>query len=442
MKLRTLTCLAAVGLMSVCIPLAKAQDQSDHRSPQYRVFNLGVPLGGSVSADNGVNNLSWSAGESNVTGDATAHAVLWLLAFPIDLGTLGGPNSAVLWPGLNNVGEVVGVSDTANMDPYGETWSCGAFLPASHNGHTCVGFKWKFGRMTALPTLGGNNGFATSVNDRGQAVGWAENTVHDPTCVAPQVLQFEAVIWGPGDNQIQPLTPYGGDPDSAATGINNRGQVVGISGICQNAVGNQSATHAVLWQNDVPMDLGNLGGVAWNTPMAINNQSVIVGFSDLTGDEGGSNPNFHAFVWQRPGPMQDLGTLSGDAISEALGVNAQNQIVGVSYAAGFSNPRAFLYQNGRMIDQNMLAPNSPVYLQVGGDINDEGVIVGQGCLPADCASGTSFVSYIAVPTGDGRYQVTATGAASHPISYNAGGSPLAPQQVLQRLAFGKLGAGR
>jgi|SRR5579862_2630922 len=441
MKLSSLTCLATLGLLAALAPLAWAQDQNDHRNPQYRVFNLGVPLGGSVSADNGVNNLGWSAGESNLTGDATAHAVLWLIGFPIDLGTLGGPNSAVAWPGLNNTGEVVGISDTANMDPNGEAWSCAAFLPASHNGHTCVGFKWEFGHMTALPTLGGNNGFATSVNDRGQAVGWAENTVHDPTCVAPQLLQFEAVIWGPGENQIQQLTPYGSDPDSAATGINNRGQVVGISGICQNAVGNQSATHALLWQNGVPMNLGNLGGAAWNTPMAINNQGVIVGFSDLTGDEGGSNPNFHAFLWERPGPMQDLGTLSGDAISEALGINAQKQIVGVSYAAGFSNPRAFLYENGHMIDLNSLAPNSPVYLQVGGDINDEGVIVGQGCLPAECASGTSFVSYIAVPTGDGRYRVSATGAPAARNSYTAG-SPMTPQQILPRLAFGKLAAAR
>ena len=413
MKLRILTCLAVLGLFVALTPRARAQSQTNHPSdPQYRVFNLGVPLGGSVSADNGINDFGLSAGESNLTGDATAHAVLWILGWPLDLGTLGGPNSAVLWPGLNNLGEVVGVSDTARMDPYGETWSCGAFLPPSHNGHTCVGFKWEFGRLTALPTLGGNNGFATSVNNRGQIVGWAEDAVHDPTCVPPQVLQFEAVIWGPGTNQIQQLAPYGSDPDSAATGINDHGQVVGISGICQNAVGNQSATHALLWQNGTPIDLGNLGGTAWNTPMAINNQGVIVGFSDLTGDLGGNNPNFHAFLWVRPGPMQDLGTLPGDAISEALGVNAQNQIVGVSYGAGFTSPRAFIYQNGRMVDLNTLTlPNSPVYLQVGGDINDEGVIAGQGCLPANCAAGTSFVSFVAIPTGNDKYKVM-TGNAS------------------------------
>ena len=282
MKLKSLIAIVALGLFAGLAPFAIAQTQTDdHHNTQYSVFNLGVPLGGSVSSDNGVNDLGWSTGESNLAGDATAHAVLWIVGRPIDLGTLGGPNSAVLWPGINNEGEVTGISDTAMLDPYGETWSCGAFLPPSHNGRTCVGFKWEFGRMTALPTLGGNNGFATGINDGGQVVGWAENNVHDPTCVPPQVLQFEAVIWGPGDHQIQQLRPYGSDPDSAATGINDQAQVVGISGICQNAVGDQSATHALLWQNGTPINLGNLGGSAWNTPMAINNQSVIVGFSDL-----------------------------------------------------------------------------------------------------------------------------------------------------------------
>jgi uncharacterized membrane protein len=50
--------------------------------------------------------------------------------------------------------------------------------------------------MKPLFTLGGNNGFAAGVNDHGQIVGWAGNTVHDPACVAPQVPQFRAVVWG------------------------------------------------------------------------------------------------------------------------------------------------------------------------------------------------------------------------------------------------------
>jgi len=381
MKSKILTCMTTMALfVALTVPLRlAAHDQAEHHGQaRYNVVSLGVPLGGTTSGTAAINNLGWVAGASNLTGDATEHAELWLYGYPLDLGTLGGPNSAVLWPGLNLWGEAVGISDTSDTDPLNEGWSCGAFFPASHAGHICLGFVWQWGvGMTKLPTLGGNNGFATSVNDFGQVVGWAENTVHDPTCVYPQVLQFEAVVWGPSPGQIKQLPNYPGDPDGAATAINDKGQVVGISGICQNAVGNQSATHALLWQNGTVTDLGNLGGMAWNTPMAINNQGQVVGFSDLKGDQGGANPNFHAFLWTKERGIKDLGTLPGDAISEALGINDQGQVVGVSYGAGFTNPRAFIWQDGVMTDLNTLIPsNSSLYLQVGQEINDLGEIVG------------------------------------------------------------------
>jgi probable HAF family extracellular repeat protein len=409
-----------------------AQGQPDHHGPtHYYVISLGAPLGGSASGAAAINDLGWIAGDSNVTGDQAQNAVLWLYGYPINLGTLGGPNSAVLWPGLNNEGQVVGISDTAATDPNGESWSCGAFFPASHTGHTCLAFFGQRGHMTPLPTLGGNNGFGTGINNRGQAVGWAENTVHDPTCTPPQVLQFEAVMWGP-QNQVQMLPPYSTDPDGAATSINDHGQVVGISGICQNAVGNRTAIHALLWQNGTPTDLGNLGGTAWNTPMALNNHGQIVGFSDLTGDDNGNNPNFHAFLWTSPGPMQDLNTLTGDAISEALGINEQGQIVGASYAAGFANPRAFIYQDGKMTDLNSLVQsNSPLYLQAAQEINDSGVIVGQGCVPGNCSGTSPSIAFVAIPRGDANDGVSSSAEAPTTPS-NVGA---APKQLLQRLGL-------
>ncbi len=78
----------------------------------------------------------------------------------------------------------------------------------------------------------------------GQVVGWAENGVHDPTCnTAFQILQFRAVIWQP-NGTMQELPPLPGDSTSAATAINDLGQVVGISGDCGVAVGSVSARHA------------------------------------------------------------------------------------------------------------------------------------------------------------------------------------------------------
>lgn len=445
MKFTKLTYVTAIIL---CAALAgpawlNAQAQPNHQGQtHYRVISLGTPLGGSASGAAAVNALGWVAGDSNLTGDLDQHGVLWLYGYPLDLGTLGGPNSSVLWPGLNDLGQAVGISDTSMTDPLGESWSCAAFLPASHAGHTCVGFLWQFGTgMTALPTLGGNNGFATSLNNRGQAVGWAENTVHDPTCVSPQVLQFEAVLWGPRPGQIQQLNPFPGDPDGAATGINDSGQVVGISGICQNAVGNQSATHALLWQNGRPTNLGSLGGTAWNTPMAINSRGDIVGFSDLTGDENGANPNFHAFLWIRPGPMQDLQTLSGDVLSEALGINDQRQIVGTSIDAD-GDERAFLWQNGQMINLNSLVNGSPLYLQAAQDINDSGVIVGQGCVPGNCLPTSPSIAFVAIPTYEGNVEEApvTTVPAGNNSQTKASLSDNVRQQILQRGTFSRLPA--
>ena len=41
--------------------------------------------------------------------------------------------------------------------------------------------------------------------------------------------------------------------------INDRGQAVGISGICDQAIGRYTAKHAVIWQKGGVTDIGNLG---------------------------------------------------------------------------------------------------------------------------------------------------------------------------------------
>ena len=99
--------------------------------------------------------------------------------------------------------------------------------------------------------------------------------------------------------------------------------------------------------------------------------------------------------------MRDLGTLWGDAISEALGINESGQVVGVSYGAGFSHPHAFLWQDGVMMDLNDLIPaGSNLTLQVAGDINDRGEITGTAF---DSTTKTS-PAFLAVPREDGSQE--------------------------------------
>lgn len=377
MKSKILTCVAAMIGLAVVALLAAPVHPVEQDPPgqnivrNYTLVKLGM-LGGTASGASSINNRSWVTGFSNLEGDTRAHATLWRNGLTIDLGTLGGPNSAVIWPIKNERGQIAGIAETSTLDPLGERWSCAAFFPTV-TGHTCLGFVWQDGVMTSLPTLGGNNGYAAGMNSRGQVVGWAENTVHDSTCVAPQVLQFRAAVWESRDGSIQELSPIPGDTTSAATAINDKGQIVGISGICDRAVGRFSAAHAVLWQGGTVTDIGNLGGVAWNTPTAINNRGQIVGFSDLPGDESGA-VNFHAFLWTRSGGIQDLGTLPGDVFSLAFGINDRGQVVGQSIGA--SGSRAFLWEDGVMTDLNTRVPLGSLDLVYANDINSSGEIAG------------------------------------------------------------------
>ena len=346
------------------------------RRPRYEVKKL-PSLGGTSSVGNSINNRGWVAGRSNLPGNQSRHATLWRHGSLVDLGTLGGPNSAVLWPVKNVRGLIAGITQTAEEDPLGENWSCAAFFPAATGtGHRCVGFAWEDGVMTPLPTLGGTHGFATGANNRGEIVGWAENTVLDPTCEPPQVLQFRAVMWGPGHHNVRELPPLGDDTVSAATAVNDRGQAVGISGICDQAVGRFSALHAVLWQRDEVIDLGNLGGIAWHTPMSISLRGDVVGFSNFSEEDGGDLVP-HAFLWTRRHGIRDLGTLRGDVTSQGVGVNEWRQVVGTSCDAE-DNCRAFLWHDGTMKNLNdLVVSGDALELITANDIDDFGRITGQ-----------------------------------------------------------------
>jgi probable HAF family extracellular repeat protein len=382
---------AAIVIAAAAIAPAPAQNGAV-RPVTYKVTVLPNPLGGSDAQGTSINNRRQVQGLATLPGDTIMHAILWQKKqSPVDMGTLGGPNSAVVWPNRNNHNIFAGISETAQPNPLGEPWSCAlaVFYLAPPTGNICLGFRWQNDTMTALPTLGGYDGFATGINNRGQIVGWAENSTHDPTCIAPQVLQFEAVVWGPEQDEFEQLPPYGTDSDGAATAINSRSQIVGISGDCANAIGGASAKHMVLWYKNTASSLPTLGGQYWNTPMDINDTGDVTGFSDLPGDSV-SSPNFHAFIWTKSGGTIDLGTLAGDSVSEGLGINEKDQVVGVS----FPSSHAFIWQNGTMTDMNtLIASNSQYVLLAAQEINDSGVITGQA---EDTGTG-AIVAFEATP---------------------------------------------
>jgi probable HAF family extracellular repeat protein len=354
---------------ALAFPLSiAAQDKQNHGSVRYSLRVLGT-LGGGFGEAHGLNNKGSTAGRSLVTGDSDLHAFFWRKGVITDLGTLGGPHSFV--PLANHtVSEndwVVGFSQTSTPDPNAENF-CSSF-PLFANGLICLPFVWENGVMTALPTLGGNNGQALGINNRGQIVGLAETPNLDPC--SPFAQQVEPVIWEHGVVQ-EILQPFGGTA-AVANAINDNGDVVGLSGCA--ATGN---VYAVLWQHGTPINLGSLGGVFGNIPDDINNRGQVVGQSDLPGDT-----RLHAFLWQ-DGVMTDLGSLS-DALptSEAIGINNQGQIVGFSQdpAGDDDSSVAVVWENGTITDLNTVIPaGSPLFLMEALAINDGGEIAGFGRL--------------------------------------------------------------
>jgi len=363
-----MTSMAASMLLA-----ALAMAQPTH----YTVTDLGILPGGTFSYASLITNNGLVAGHASPPA-GTWHAVLWHKRQMLDIGTpgLGGQNSEAF--GVNKWGKATGEAETSTPDPNGEDFCGFGAMGLPSSGNTCLPFLWQNGAMTPLPTLGGPNGSASTINNLGKAVGYAENNKLDPACTAPQKLQFKPVAWDTTNGKVQELPTYPGDPEGIALGNNDKGQAVGSSGTCAPFNPNSQVylllAHPLLWENDGTVThlptLGGTGSFAGNSACAVNNQGQAVGQSDLPGDTSA-----HAVLWQN-GVLTDLGVFPGDSSSLALNINDRGEVVGVGISASFSL-RAVVWENGVPLDLNALVPaDSGLYLQLAEGINSVGEIVG------------------------------------------------------------------
>lgn len=360
MKSRSLPLLVAMAVFAALVVSASLSAQeATQQLPRYTVTDLGT-LGGTYSLAGGLSNSGWVEGYSFLSEETNKRPFLWHNGVMTDIGTLGGPNADAGYR-PNDSGNVGGASETGTLDPYAENF-CGYGTDL-----ICLPILWRndLRKMIPLPTLGGNNGWAATVNDVNQVAGVAENTTEEPTCTGTsQVWQFKPVIWT--DGRVHELPTFPGDPVGMAWGINAWGQATGYSGNCTTGF------HALVWQDGRAIDLGNLGGSMNNGGDDINDWGQVAGYSDLAGDS-----TMHGFLWQKSTGMVDLGTLAGDVGSDGDGINNLGQVVGGSWDAD-GNDRAYIWQHGVMTDLNTLIPaDSPLYLiEATGTINDRGEIAG------------------------------------------------------------------
>lgn len=110
---------------------------------------------------------------------AAAHATPQYI--PIDLGTLGGPQSYPNLPGypITNRGMVLGTSDTTTPDADYPNFN--PFVVGFPNPYLDQAFEWQDGRITNLGALPGNNSSAVfQVNASGVGTGMSETNTYDP----------------------------------------------------------------------------------------------------------------------------------------------------------------------------------------------------------------------------------------------------------------------
>ena len=114
----------------------------------YTIKDLGT-LGGSYAQAHGINASGEITGASTLANNSTGHSFLYSAGKIKDIGSLGGTNSVGL--AINKVAQIAGYSTLSN----------GSYRA----------FIYTNGKMTAVPTLGGNYGAAYGINISGAAVG-------------------------------------------------------------------------------------------------------------------------------------------------------------------------------------------------------------------------------------------------------------------------------
>jgi probable HAF family extracellular repeat protein len=211
---------------------------------------------------------------------------------------------------------------------------------------------------------------ATGINDSGQIVGVSPLQLGAPSYAA----LTRAFLWQSG--AIHDLGAIN-DSNSAAFAINVNGAVTGSSST-------NGGTHAALWNAGTIADLGSCQGANTAKGTAINATAHVAGtcfFPQVNGYPNG-HPEFRrAFFYSTEGGMLELGTLGGRK-SEAFGVDANDTVVGKADVVTTSTTvvsHAFAWTaSGGMKDLNGLIDQPGWVLVEARAINAKGQIAGVG----------------------------------------------------------------
>jgi probable HAF family extracellular repeat protein len=205
---------------------------------------------------------------------------------------------------------------------------------------------------------------ATGINERGMVVGSSiADARYGPTTA-------RAFAWTEASGMIDLGVAAPGHRSSEAAAVNERGQVVGTSWDAQGT------PHAFLHEDGRMRALDALGA-GMSRANDINDAGRVVG----TFTPASSPSEGHAYVLDSAsGRVQDLGTLGG-GMGWAQAINNRDQVVGWS-SSGLDGPgkaRGYLFDDGRMYDLNDLVESDIAhFVERALDINDAGQILAVG----------------------------------------------------------------
>ena len=218
----------------------------------------------------------------------------------LGLLSLGGGHSDAL--SINDAGEIAGFST------YYAPGQGSAIRPVVWGAD---------GTIRDLLPSGYATGRAVDINENGQVTGWLHGGSSEG---------FTLFVWSPASG-IQFLPTLPGETQNGVYAINDAGVVAGWSGDA-----------AVLWENGVLRVLPT-DPTQSSAATDINNLGEVIGFSE---PEYNSGP-VSAWRWNAVSGVQMLPTLQGN-LGSPTGINDRGQIVG--YGPSASGGGAFLHENG------------------------------------------------------------------------------------------------
>ena len=325
-------CVGVALFAGLATSTALAQ-QARYRAVEYA--RLVDP--GTISVVRDINNRDEvAAGFKASDRRKLSQAFILLPSGRLEVGAAVGTDNAVAY-GLNDGGEVVGAFNTATaLRPFTSTrqsnfrqlpllpQDTGGAAYAINNNGEAVGYSsggngqravyWtRDGAVQALP--GPADSRASDINLRGDVVGVLEGA-------SPR-----GALW-PGKESLVTLAPPSGFTGSEATGINERGHVVGFA---IGSARDPDRSRAVLWRaaGSDPVDLGTLPGGNFSRAHGISARGEVVGVSASAGGE-------RAFIWTEAAGMVDLNSLvslPGLTLVNAVSINRNGVILAIAQAA-------------------------------------------------------------------------------------------------------------